>query len=81
MAGVSSNPSDGTASTATTMATGKTENVSVFMELTTDYTGHLEDDTVIIEVTFPAEQATKTRVWKDFRSTFGTIPKYLEDVK
>lgn len=76
---IGTNATEGATSTAT--ASGKTENVTVFVQLMDDYVGHLEDDTAIVEITFPAEQVTKVRVWKDFRTSFGTIPKYLEDVK
>ncbi|KAM3177206.1 hypothetical protein ACTXT7_004967 [Hymenolepis weldensis] len=76
---IGTNATEGATSTATPSV--KTENVTVFVQLMDDYVGHLEDDTAIVETIFPAEQVTKVRVWKDFRTSFGAIPKYLEDVK
>ncbi|VDO04346.1 unnamed protein product [Rodentolepis nana] len=75
----SANATEGAANTIT--ASGKTENLSVFVQLMDDFVGHLEDDTAIVEIVIPAEQVTKVRVWKDFRTMFSSIPKYLDDVK
>uniref|UniRef100_A0A5K3FQ80 Protein kinase domain-containing protein n=1 Tax=Mesocestoides corti TaxID=53468 RepID=A0A5K3FQ80_MESCO len=59
----------------------KQETPAGFAGLLQDYMSHLEDETVIVEVTFPTDQISKTRTWKDFRSNFTFTSKYLEDVK
>ncbi|KAM7542353.1 hypothetical protein Aperf_G00000001070 [Anoplocephala perfoliata] len=61
-------------------ATAKTETQTGFAELLEDYISHLEEDTVIMDVTFPSDQITRSRAWKDFRPSFTNAAKYLEDV-
>ncbi|KAL5967198.1 Nuclear receptor-binding protein [Taenia solium] len=59
----------------------KAEAPTDFAELLRDYISHLEDEAIILDVTFPSDQVTKTRSWKDYRSNFTLTSKYLEDVK
>lgn len=59
----------------------KAETPTDFAELLEDYISHLEEDTVIMDVTFPTDQIVKARAWKDFRPCFTNAAKYLEDVK
>ena len=59
----------------------KAEAPADFSELLRDYISHLEDETVILEVSFPADQVSKIRSWKDYRSNFTLTSKYLEDVR
>lgn len=59
----------------------KAEAPTDFAELLRDYISHLEDEAIILDVTFHSDQVTKTRSWKDYRSNFTLTSKYLEDVK
>ncbi|VDM30354.1 unnamed protein product [Hydatigera taeniaeformis] len=59
----------------------KAEAATDFAELLRDYISHLEDEAIILDVTFFNDQVTKTRSWKDYRSNFTLTSKYLENVK
>ena len=74
-------PSVGATDGGTGAGGTKAEALTDFSELLRDYISHLEDETVILEVSFPVDQVSKTRYWKDYRSNFTLTSKFLEDVR